>query len=58
MPGNEVILTTCPRDCYDACGIAARTIRSIAALYVVNAHAYNGVEPMISALQKTAKSDE
>ena len=22
MPGNEVILTTCPRDCYDACGIA------------------------------------
>ena len=22
MPGNEIILTTCPRDCYDACGIA------------------------------------
>ncbi|MCH8280287.1 MAG: molybdopterin-dependent oxidoreductase [Chloroflexi bacterium] len=22
MPANEVILTTCPRDCYDACGIA------------------------------------
>lgn len=22
MPGDEVILTTCPRDCYDACGIA------------------------------------
>jgi anaerobic selenocysteine-containing dehydrogenase len=22
MPDNEIILTTCPRDCYDACGIA------------------------------------
>lgn len=22
MPDHEVILTTCPRDCYDACGIA------------------------------------
>ena len=22
MTGNEIILTTCPRDCYDACGIA------------------------------------
>jgi anaerobic selenocysteine-containing dehydrogenase len=22
MPGPEVVLTTCPRDCYDSCGIA------------------------------------
>jgi anaerobic selenocysteine-containing dehydrogenase len=22
MPGNEIILTTCPRDCYDSCGIS------------------------------------
>lgn len=22
LPSNEIILTTCPRDCYDACGIA------------------------------------
>jgi hypothetical protein len=21
-PSDEVILTTCPRDCYDACGVA------------------------------------
>ena len=22
MPASEIIRTTCPRDCYDACGIA------------------------------------
>jgi anaerobic selenocysteine-containing dehydrogenase len=22
MPDQEIILTTCPRDCYDACGLA------------------------------------
>ena len=25
MPGPEVVLTTCPRDCYDSCGIAVTT---------------------------------
>jgi anaerobic selenocysteine-containing dehydrogenase len=25
MPGPEIILTTCPRDCYDSCGIAVLT---------------------------------